>query len=421
MRGMQRSDTPEEAAFRAQVRAWLEAQAEPRKESGNWSDGPVEHGEAAESEHMQRCRAWQRTKYEGGFAAITWPEEYGGRGGTPLQQMIYGQEEARFDVTSGFLAASIALLGPALMSHGNEAQCERFIRPMLRADEVWCQLFSEPDAGSDLARLGTRGDRAGEELVINGQKVWTSSAQHADWGFLLARTNPDALKHQGISFILVDMKLPGIEVRPLETMSRDHHFNEVFFNDVRVPIEYVVGELHGGWAVARTTLANESVFIGSGRARGEGVGDIVRLARQRGRLEDALLQQDIAEAWIDERVLELFGERMNEALRVGRRPDLDGSVMKVFWSEARQRRMDLGLRALGADGMLDLEDADFHGAWQKRVMSFPVGSIGGGTLEVHRNGIGERALGLPKEERADRDMTYREVKAHDARLTGAKD
>jgi acyl-CoA dehydrogenase len=414
---MKLQDSPQEAAFRAEVRAWLEAHAEPRRATGNWSDGAPDHSVESERAHLERCRAWQRTKFDGGFAAIPWPRKYGGRGGSAVEEMIYREEEARFDVTNGFLVAPIALVGPALLAHGSEAQRERFLRPLLRGDELWCQLFSEPDAGSDLARLGTRAELRGDELIVNGQKLWTSGAQYADWGFLLVRTDPDALKHDGISFVLIDMHQPGIEVRPLVTMSRDRHFNEVFFNDARVPLENVVLGLNRGWTVARTTLANESVMIGSGGAlRGDGVGDIVRLARERGTLSDPSLRQELAEAWIDERVSEGFRLRMVEALRAGRRPDLDGSVMKVFWSDSRDFRMNIGLRALGPDALLDLGDAPEHGAWQQRMLSFPVGSIGGGTLEVHRNGIGERALGLPREERADRAMSFRELRAHEARL-----
>jgi acyl-CoA dehydrogenase len=408
-------DSPEEAEFRAEARAWLAAHAEARRTTGNWSDGPTDHSERAEKEYLERCRAWQHTKFDGGYAAIPWPRRYGGREGSAILEMIYREEESQFDVTNGFLSAPIALVGPALLVHGDDPQRDRYLRPLLRGDEVWCQLFSEPEAGSDLARLGTRGELRGDELIVTGQKLWTSGAQHADWGFLLLRTNPDALKHDGISFVLIDMRQPGIEVRPLLTMSRDRHFNEVFFSGARVPLANVVGGLDRGWAVARTTLANESVMIGSGSARGDGVERIAALARERGTLADPSLRQELAEAWIDERVLEVFRLRMGEALRAGTRPDLDGSVMKVFWSNSRDYRMNVGLRALGADALLDLEDAPEHGAWQQRMLSFPIGSIGGGTLEVHRNGIGERALGLPREERADRAMTFRELRAREAR------
>jgi acyl-CoA dehydrogenase len=409
-------DSPDEAAFRAEVRAWLAAHAQPRRASGNWSDGAADHSVEAERAHLERCRAWQRTKFDGGYAAISWPRAYGGRDGTAIQELIYREEEAEFDVTNGFLVAPIALVGPALLVHGSEAQRRRFLPPLLRGDEVWCQLFSEPEAGSDLARLGTRAELRGDELIVNGQKLWTSGANHADWGFLLVRTDPDALKHDGISFVLIDMRQPGIEVRPLVTMSRDRHFNEVFFENARVPLANVVLGLNRGWAVARTTLANESVMIGGGGLRGDGVEQITALARARGTLADPTLRQELAEAWIDERVLEGFRLRMGEALRAGQHPDLDGSVMKVFWSESRDFRMNAGLRALGPDALLDLEDAPDHGAWQQRMLSFPIGSVGGGTLEVHRNGIGERALGLPKEDRADRAMSFRELRAHESGL-----
>ena len=411
---MSNRDTPEEAEFRAEVRAWLEAHAEPRRPSGNWSDGPREHTREQEAAYFERCREWQRVKFDGGYAAIAWPSRYGGRDGSAVQQMIYAEEEAAFDVTNGFLSAPIALVGPALMAHGNPEQCERYIRPLLRAEEVWCQLFSEPEAGSDLARLGTRAERSGDEFVVNGQKVWTTNAQYAHFGILLARTDPDAPKHGGISFLLVDMRDPGVEVRPLRTMQNSNDFNEVFFSDVRVPVENVVGEINGGWAVARTTLANESVMIGSGAQAEDSAEALLELARERGALDDPLTRQELAEALINQRILAMFRERMTEAIRDGRMPDLDGSVMKIFWSESRIQRADLGLRILGAEGALDGADAPKHGSWQTAALGRGLGSIGGGTHEVHRNGIGERVLGLPREPRADRAMSYRELVAHDA-------
>jgi acyl-CoA dehydrogenase len=411
-------DSPADAAFRAEVRAWLEAHAQPRGPRGNWSDGPREHTPQAEAQHFARCRAWQRTRYAGGWAAIPWPRRWGGRDGTALQQMIYSEEEARFDVTTGFLAASIALLGPALLVHGNDAQRERFLGPMLRADETWCQLFSEPAAGSDLARLATRAERRDDRFVVNGQKVWTTSAQHCDWGFLLARTNPDAPKHRGISFLLVDMRTPGVEVRPLRTMARTTHFNEVFFTDVEVPVQNVVGEIDGGWSVARTTLAHEAVMIGSGVQRDDRAENLIELARERARLDDPRVRQELATAWINQRILGLFRERLGEALRAGRPPDLDGSALKLFWSESRIQRAELGLALLGPEALLDGPDAFRHGFWQAAVLSRAMGSVGGGTHEVHRNNLGERALGLPREPRGDAELSFRELVAREAQLRG---
>jgi alkylation response protein AidB-like acyl-CoA dehydrogenase len=408
---MRRADTPEEAAFRAEARRFLEASAEPRRDSGNWSDGPHPHTPENERRHFERCRAWQRTLFDGGFAGIAWPKKYGGRGGTPIQAMIFAEEQARFDVTAGFLPASIALLAPALLKHGSETQRERYLKPLLRGDETWCQLFSEPGAGSDLAALRTRAEPRGDHFVVNGQKLWTSSAQFCDRGFLLARTNPDKPKHAGISFLLVDMRQPGVEVRPLVTAVGGRHFNEVFFSDFRVPVENVVGGIDSGWEVAKTTLANESVMIGSGRGKLGSVAALAREARARGRFGDPLVRQQLGRALVEERVLAMLQDRLQEAVLEGRRPDVDGSVLKVLWSESRFRKAEIALSLQDAAGLLEGDDALQRGFWQEQWLDRPMGSVGGGTLEVHRNGIGERVLGLPREPREDRDRPFRELEA----------
>ena len=388
-----------DARFRAEARAFLEKHARRRRGVGDWSRGPREHTPEAELEHFERCRGWQRTLYDGGFAGIPWPREYGGRGGRAAQALIFAEEQEAFDATSGFLAAAIDLVAPALLHHGSEAQRERYLRPLLRGDEVWCQLFSEPDAGSDLAALRTRAVRDGDAFVISGQKLWTSSAQHCDFGILLARTNPDAPKHRGITFFLVDMRSPGVLVRPLPTSTGSRHFNEVFFDAVRVPADAVVGALDGGWRVARETLAHESVSIGSSA---HGTGDaqaLVRIASERGLASDPHVRQQIADVYVRERLLALMRDKLQRAIREGRAPDLDGSVLKIFWAESRVVKDEVGLRLLGADGLLAGAAAPDAGRWPEQVLDRYTGTIGGGTLEVHRNGIGERVLGLPREPR----------------------
>jgi acyl-CoA dehydrogenase len=390
-----------DAAFRAEARAFLEKHARRRQGVGDWSRGPRVHTHETEREHFERCRAWQRALYDGGFAGITWPAEYGGRGGTAAQALIFAEEQAAFDVTSGFLGASIDLVAPALLQHGSEAQRERFMRPLLRGDEVWCQLFSEPAAGSDLAGLRMRAERDGDEFVVSGQKLWTSSAQFCDYGILLARTNPAAPKHRGITFLLVDMRSPGITVRPLPTSTGSRHFNEVFFDAVRVPVANVVGAVDAGWAVARETLAHESASIGSS-AHGTGDSEaLVRHANARGLGGDASVRQAVAQVWIREQLLGLMRERLQRAIRAGRMPDLDGSVLKVFWAESRVAKDEVGLRLLGADGLLAGDDAPDGGLWSEQVLDRYTGTVGGGTLEVHRNGIGERVLGLPREPKVE--------------------
>jgi acyl-CoA dehydrogenase len=392
-------DSEADARFRAEARAFLERHARRRRGAGDWSLGPRAHTPEAEREHFERCRAWQRTLFDGGFAGITWPAACGGRGGTAAQALIFAEEQEAFDVTSGFLSSTIDLVGPALLRHGSEAQRQRYLRPLLRGDEVWCQLFSEPDAGSDLAALRTRAERVGDDFVVTGQKLWTSSAQFCDFGILLARTDPDAPKHRGISFFLVDMRSPGIEVRPLPTATGSRHFNEVFFGGVRVPADQLVGALHGGWAVARETLAHESASIGSS-AHGTGdVAALVRLARERGLAGDAHVRQQVAAAYVRERLLAWMRERLQAAIRAGRAPELDGSVLKVFWAESRVCKDETALRLLGPEGLLAGGDAPDGGRWPDQVLDRYTGTIGGGTLEVHRNGIGERVLGLPREPR----------------------
>src|SRR6266487_4956525 len=257
-------DTSEEAAFRAEARAWLEAHARLKEPDG--SDRLMM--QRTDPSHVERCRAWQRTLYDGGWAGIAWPKEYGGRGASPIESLIFAQEQAHFDVSTGVFAVAIGMVGPTLIAHGSDEQKQRYLEPMLRGDEIWCQLFSEPGAGSDLAGLSTRAVKDGDEWVVNGQKVWTTGAQHSDVAILLARTDTEAPKHEGITYFLLDMRTPGIDVRPLRQINGVAHFNEVFLDDVRLPLDAVVGDVHKGWTVARTTLTSERALIGGGFSAG---------------------------------------------------------------------------------------------------------------------------------------------------------
>jgi len=410
---MRRQDTPDEAAFRAEVRTWLSANAKRRNGVDDWSRGPRDHSEEAEAEYFERSRQWQATLYDGGWAAITWAPEFGGRGGTPAQALIFSEEAAQFDVTNGYINAAVTLIGPSLIRFGSDAQRERYLRPMLRGDEIWCQLFSEPEAGSDLAALRTRAVRAGDEFVINGQKVWTTSAQYADFGFILTRTNVDVPKHQGISFLLVDMRQPGIEVRPLFTMKQDRHFNEVFFNDARTSVSNVVHEVDQGWDVAKFVLMNEGQGIGT-TARANSTADLARAAQASGRFADPVVRERLGATFVEERVLELLQDRLRSAILDGRRPDVDGSVLKVFSSESNHRKNETALWLQGPDALLADDDAPNHGAWQSSLLSRSALTVGGGTSEVHRNGLGERVLGLPREPRLDRNQAFRDLKISSA-------
>jgi alkylation response protein AidB-like acyl-CoA dehydrogenase len=274
-------DTPEEAAFRAEARAWLDVHAIPKGHPDDFSAG-VWTNAYAEDVYVKRCREWQGRLAEGGFAGITWPTAFGGRGGRPIEAAIFNQEQARYGVSNGVFAIAIGMVGPTILVHGTDEQRARFLPAMLRGDEVWCQLFSEPEAGSDLASIATRAERDGDEFVITGQKVWTSVAERAEWGILLARTDPGAPKHRGITYFLLDMASPGIEIRPLRQMTGHAHFSEVFLDAVRLPAVNVMGAVGEGWKVAQTTLASERTAIAGGSG---GADPLSRPARWDGSLQ----------------------------------------------------------------------------------------------------------------------------------------
>ncbi|HYV60156.1 MAG TPA: acyl-CoA dehydrogenase family protein [Acidimicrobiia bacterium] len=398
------------AALRARARAFLEAHARPRRRGDDdfarfrfLGDSSPE----ADAAHVRACKEWQRAVFDGGWAGIAWPKEYGGQGGTPAEARAFAQEQARFDVETGAFAVGIGMVGPTLIAHGTEAQKQRYLPALLRGEEVWCQLFSEPGAGSDLAGLRTRAVRDGDEWVVNGQKVWSSGAHHSELGILLARTDLDAAKHHGITYFVLDMASPGIEVRPLRQINGVAHFNEVFLTDVRVPHENVVGEVNGGWAVAQTTLGAERALIGGGGA--VSFGDLARLARDQGGDGDPRLRQRLADAYIRFEVLKFLGRRAQAAQRGGRSAGAEASVLKLAMSQHVALNADLALALEGAAGMLLHGDAPYGGFWQQTFMNQWGVRIGGGTEQVQRNVIGERVLGLPPEPRPDKTAPFREL------------
>jgi alkylation response protein AidB-like acyl-CoA dehydrogenase len=386
-------DTPEEASFRAEARSWLEAHAPRRDDSGD-PRTPVADDEA-QARHVQVCRRWQRTLYEANWAGITWPKEFGGRGGTAMQQLIFSQEQAKFDVSVGALTVGLAMVGPTLVAWGRPDQKDRYLGPMLRGDEMWCQLFSEPSAGSDLPALITRAERDGDHFVVNGQKVWTTMAQYSDWAILLARTDRAVPGRGGLSYFLVDMTSPGIEVRPLRQMTGVAHFNEVFLTDVRVPAANLVGGEGEGWSVARTTLFAERTAIGTGA--GMSFADVAALCRALGGVDDPVRRQGVAQAYIGFEVLRYLGLRVQTALSQGRPPGAESSLLKLAFSRQSARLGDLGMALLGSSGLVAEGGVSAAGFWQDRFLGQWSSRIGGGTDEIQRNQIGERVLGLPRE------------------------
>ena len=403
-------DTPEEAAFRAEARAWLNEHAEPITDT---TPRRNPFGGGDEAEHIRRSKAWQRTLYDGGWAGITWPKQYGGRGATAIEAAVFAQEQGRFDVSPGIFAVGIGMVGPTLISHGTPEQKERYLDVMLRGEEVWCQLFSEPGAGSDLAGLSTRAVRDGDEWVVNGQKVWNSGAHYSDWGILIARTDPSLPKHRGITYFVVDMRTPGIDVRPLRQITGQAHFNEVFLTDVRIPVENVVGAVNDGWRVSQTTLTNERTLIGGGQ--GSGWRDLAVLARETAAGSDGPLRQELAAAYTRFEITRFLGYRVQTALSQGRVPGPESSVMKLFHSQNLARTGDLVMAMQGASGMLGAGDAPRDGFWLGMFLNQWASRIGGGTDQVQRNIIGERVLGLPKEPSVDRDLPFSDLPRASAR------
>ena len=401
-------DTPEEAAFRAEARAWLEANAIPKGHPDDFSAG-MWSTDYSEEEYVKRCREWQGVLAEGGWAGITWPAELGGRGGRPIEGAIFNQEQARFGVSNGVFAIAIGMVGPTLLAHGTDDQKRRFLPPMLKGDEVWCQLFSEPEAGSDLAAIATRAERDGDEWVVTGQKVWTSAAHRAEWGILLARTDPDVPKHKGITYFLVDMRTPGIDIRPLRQMTGDAHFSEVFLDDVRIPAANVLGEVGEGWRVAQTTLASERSAIAGGSGGADPPG-LIALAQQRGVADDPLVRQAVVEAHLRSELLRYLRLRSQTALSKGERPGPEGSVMKLAYARFMQQMTTTAMHLQGALGMLD--DPSLlprGGVWTTKFLHSPSLRIAGGSDQIQGNIIGERVLGLPAEARVDRDVPFREL------------
>jgi alkylation response protein AidB-like acyl-CoA dehydrogenase len=376
-------DSPEETAFRREARAFLEAHAP--------ADLPDAYDESADEARLvaDSC-AWQRTLHEHGWAAILWPREYGGRGRGPIQQIVWNQELARAGLGESIFVVGIGMAGPTLIAHGSPDQKARFLPPMLRGDEIWCQLFSEPGAGSDLASLATRAVRDGQDWVVSGQKTWCSGAHYADWGILLARTDPSVPKHAGITYFLLDMRSPGVEVRPLRQMTGGAHFGEVFLDGVRVPDANRVDEPGRGWQVARTTLLNERMALG-GSDRMFSFAALLEHARAHRERLDPLLRDELAHLYTWVKALDLLNARVLTQLGRGRVPEAEASVMKLALARILTRGADLGLRLQGPDALRR------RGAWQDQFLSAPALHIAGGTDEIQKSVAAERVLGLPRE------------------------
>jgi alkylation response protein AidB-like acyl-CoA dehydrogenase len=402
-------DTPEEAAWRVECNEFLRAHAElkPEKADLGQSYWAKARDAAEEADYAARCREWQRTKFDAGWAGLTWPVEFGGRGLSSHFAGIFAEEEHRYDVAQGQFAQSIGMAGPTIIVHGTDEQKERYLRPMLTGEETWCQLFSEPGAGSDLAGLRTSGVVDGDEIIVNGQKVWTSNARESAHGMLLVRTDVDQPKHRGITYLIVDMATPGIDIRPLKQPTGRSEFNEVFLDDVRVPRANVVGEINAGWGPILTTLTNERTGIGGQSAM---MAEVFELVRTFGVADDPVVRQSLMQLHAVAETIRFLGYRVRTAASRGEAPGPESSVLKLANSARLEMLGNLSMGVMGAAGTLYDDDAHMGGFWQNHsFLGQWMSRIGGGTDEVQRNIIGENVLGLPQEPRPDKGIPFREI------------
>jgi alkylation response protein AidB-like acyl-CoA dehydrogenase len=399
------NDTPEEAEFRAEARAFLDANAERRRPE----DPPPGLVDRDDPDTVRKAQEWQGLKADNGWACLTWPKEYGGRGATPIQSVIWNQEEGRYRTPPNVFAIGIGMLGPTIMAHGTDEQKDRYLKKMARGDEIWSQLFSEPAAGSDLAGLRMTAVQDGEEWVINGQKIWTTGAHYSKWGMVVTRSDPSVPKHAGLTYFIVDMKAPGVEIRPIKQINGASHFNEVFFSDVRVPDSNRVGAVGNGWAVAITTLMHERASIGGG-AGGLRADDLFRVAAEaeldgHPALEDAAVRQRLADIFVRASGLKYTGYRTLTALSRGQTPGPEASIGKLVGAPLAQEVASLGIELQGLAGSAGGGER----SWQDAYLAAPGIRIAGGTDEIMRNIIAERVLRLPPEPRIDKQIAFRDV------------
>jgi len=393
--------TPDQQAFRDRVRSWLkdnlpaESSARTRRPT---SDIP-------RPEQYDFMRKWQRRMYEAGFVGLTWPKEAGGQGLSFMEEMILAEEMALSKAPPILNILAIGMAGPTVIAYGTDEQKRRYPPKMLSCEEIWCQGYSEPNAGSDLASLQTRAVKDGEHYVINGQKVWTSLAHIADWMMLLARTDADVPKHKGITYFLLDMKSPGVTVKPLKQLTGDAEFNEVYFDNVRVHESQILGGVNNGWQVGLTTLMYERLALGFGiqvrlRIALDGLVDMARQTKKGGVVatQDPIIRQKLAQLWIDTEAFKYTGARAITKLLRGELPGPEASAGKLMWVEGHQRLQELAMEIQGpyAQLMAGSEWAVADGIWQHTFLRSRANSIEGGTTEIQRNIIGERVLGLPK-------------------------
>jgi alkylation response protein AidB-like acyl-CoA dehydrogenase len=395
------SDSPAEAAFREEARSWL-------------STNIPSEAELEGLDYVDRAKLWQKRKYDAGWACIRWPKQYGGRDASAIEQVILNQEEARFDTPFSIFMIGQGMAAPTLMTYANDDDQARYLPDLASGEKVWCQLFSEPAGGSDLAALRTRSVRDGDDWIINGQKIWTSGAQYSDYGILVTRSDPTVAKHKGLTYFYLDMKSPGIEIKPIRQISGQSNFNEVYFTDVRIPDAQRLGEVGQGWQVSLTTLMNERASIGAG---GAGVNfDLAYKLAQRINLDDAPAIEDravrakLANWYVQESGLKYTGYRTLSALSRGEIPGPESSIGKAVGAPKTQDMASFCMDLLEMAGVISDPDlAEEAGLIQMTYMGAPGGRIAGGTDEIMLNILAERVLGMPQEPRVDKGIPFNEI------------
>ncbi len=396
-------ESPELAAFRAEVRAWLEAEAELAEvadSQGSLLSSPTE-------DDLPEARRLQEALSAAGLAGISWPAEYGGRGLSVIEELIFSEESAAFHLPVDIFVIGTHLVGPTLISHGTPEQQDRFLPRILDGSDVWCQLFSEPEAGSDLASLRTTAVADGDEWTLNGQKVWTSGALTSNWGILPARTDPSVPKHRGISYFAVRMDSPGVTIRPLKQMSGHEHFCEVFLDDVRVPNDQLIGGESNGWAVTRTTLQNERHMTGAshGAVNFDSLLELAKATNPDGDKIDSALRERLIKTFIQSEILRIIGLRTTTALLQGKEPGPESSVAKLAVANMVRDAADLALELMGPTAVAQDVGAEIDG-WVDFFLMAPALRIAGGTDEIQRNILAERVLGLPREDDPTRSVAF---------------
>ena len=401
------NDTPQEAEFRAKCRAWLEANAELKTKKTN----SAKNMNIGNKSLLEAAAEWQKKKYDAGWAMIHWPKEFGGIGATPIERIIWAQEESKFNVPKGVYEIGLGMAGPVMMEYASDEQKERYLPPMAEGKEIWCQLFSEPSAGSDVAGLRSKAVQDGENWIVNGQKVWTSGAHFSDFGILVVRHDAGLEKHKGLTFFFVDMKSPGIEVKPIKQLTGGSSFNEVYFNDVVIPDSQRLGEIGDGWKVAITTLMNERLAVGD--ADGVDANEAFELAKKHDKdgeqlIDNNAVRESIADWYCEASGLKNTKLRTMSALSRGDTPGPEASITKIVSANKLQAIGNFGMDSSDMSGMLMDEKSDFI-KFQMAWMGAAGLRIAGGTDEILKNIIAERVLGLPQEARADKGLAFKDI------------